>query len=172
MKHLRFWLLSGLLLMAGLAYSQQEPGTKTFIFIRHAEKLAEPPADPDLSEQGQKRARFVAALLKEQPITALYATPYLRTQHTAKPLAELKGLAVQTYQPQQGAGLLQQLKARPGQETFVVVGHSNSTPALVNSLMGREEIKPISEEDYENLFVVTVSPQGVCSLVRMRLPLE
>jgi 2,3-bisphosphoglycerate-dependent phosphoglycerate mutase len=169
MTFLRYWLLSGLLLLTSLAFCQQAGGTKTFIFIRHAEKMQEPAADPPLTEQGQQRARMIAAMLKEQPVQAIYATPYQRTQQTAMPLAADKGLPVQSYAPADGPGLLQELKGRAGNETIVVVGHSNSTPNLINSLLGREEIGPISEADYENLFIVSIPPQGPGSVVRMRL---
>jgi 2,3-bisphosphoglycerate-dependent phosphoglycerate mutase len=171
MKFLRYWLLSSFLLLASLAFCQQEGGTKTFIFIRHAEKMQEPAADPPLTEQGQQRARIIAALLKEQPVQAIFATPYRRTQETARPLAADKGLQVQTYAPAQGTELLQELKGRAGNETIVVVGHSNTTPDLINSLLGGEEIGPISEADYENLFIVTIPPLGQGSVVRMRLAL-
>lgn len=171
MKHLSYWLLGSLLLLASLGYAQaQQGGTKTFILLRHAEKMSEPGPDPDLSPQGQQRAQALAQLLQEQPITGIYSTPYKRTQGTAKPLAEQKGVAIQTYQPAEGVAMLNKLKAGAGDETFVVLGHSNSTPALVNALLGREEVKTIAEDNYGLVFVVSLLPDGKSNLLTLRLP--
>lgn len=169
MKQLKFWLMGLLLISASLAHCQGQAGTKTIILMRHAEKIDEPGPDPALTVQGHQRAQALAILLKDEPVKAVYATPYKRTQDTGKPLAEQKGLQVQTYEAAVGLALLEKIKTGPGDQTVVILGHSNSIPTLVNALLGREEVKAISEEVYGQVFVVTISPEGKTSLLRLQL---
>jgi broad specificity phosphatase PhoE len=51
-------------------------------------------SDMALSELGRTQARRLAARLRHEPITAVYASPLSRTVETARILAELHGLAV------------------------------------------------------------------------------
>ena len=43
------------------------------------------------AEKGTKQAREVAAALKDEPITHVLASPYLRVLQTAQPLAQALG---------------------------------------------------------------------------------
>lgn len=151
--------------------AQQDLGTRTFILLRHAEKENSVSSDPALTEQGKERARALATMLRDQPIASIYSTTYRRTQGTAGPLAELKKLNVQYYEPVQASGLLKQLMLGPDKGAIVVVGHSNTIPDLVNTLLGREAVSSISEEDYGLVFIVTLPVSGESgSLVTLRLP--
>ena len=49
-----------------------------------------------LSEEGQRQAKGLAERLGPVPVDALYASPLERCQETAAPLAEAKGLKVET----------------------------------------------------------------------------
>src|SRR6266404_9451335 len=61
---------------------------ETFVVIvRHAEKAANDPKDPDLSSAGRARAEALAKILKDAGITAIFATEFKRTQETAAPTA-------------------------------------------------------------------------------------
>ena len=51
----------------------------------------------------------------------------------------------------------------------LVVGHSNTTPALVELLRG-DPGEPISEIEYDRLYVVAIAPGGVVSIVLLRYP--
>jgi len=45
----------------------------------------------------------------------------------------------------------------------LVVGHSNTTPALANKILGREEYPQIDDLTNGNLYILKVSSQGVTS---------
>lgn len=67
--------------------------------VRHGrpdEGHRERPHDPPLREDGRRQAEAVAALLAEEAVTAVVASPMQRAQDTARPLAERLGLAVRT----------------------------------------------------------------------------
>ncbi len=51
-------------------------------------KTAERPHDPPISEKGWKQARLTAQFLRDREISAVYASPFLRTIQTATPICE------------------------------------------------------------------------------------
>ncbi|WP_421877231.1 histidine phosphatase family protein [Marinoscillum sp.] len=136
-------------------YAQQT----TFILMRHAEKVADGTKDPGLTEEGTARSMRLKEMLSEQPVAAIFSTPYQRTKLTVTPLAEAKGVSLQVYQPFQEGFLEQLMAAYPGQ-TVVVSGHSNTIPMLVNKLIGEEKYEQLDESDYNDLYIVTVDQLG------------
>ncbi|MGY1746509.1 histidine phosphatase family protein [Blastococcus sp. SYSU D00695] len=67
------------------------------LLIRHGLPLrvtsSDGPADPDLDPRGWAQAEVLAEYLRQEPITAIYASSMRRAQQTAEPLATLLGLA-------------------------------------------------------------------------------
>ena len=139
---------------AGAALGQEEPpsGQPRVIYaVRHAEKGEG--QDPVLTEAGAARARQLAEVLRDVPLSAVYSTSPQRTRLTAAPVAEGRGLEVTTYRPQKGA-LSGQLLAGTG--PALVVGHSNTIPALLRELgadPGAGEL-----QGYDDLFLLLLLP--------------
>ena len=79
-------LFSGFLSIFNSCQPRQEKST-SLILIRHAEKIISSSDNPDLSSKGRQRAANLVDLFEAVSIDAIYATPYLRTVNTAKPLA-------------------------------------------------------------------------------------
>lgn len=132
------------------------PEVTTFYLIRHAEKDRTNPEDPDpeLNQKGLGRAMHWAEILDEVRIDAIYSTDFERTAMTAAPLAVKQDLTVQFYDPgtlDTGAFLAENLG-----KNVLVVGHSNSTPELVNRLIGEERFPSMDDQDNGSLFVVTL----------------
>jgi broad specificity phosphatase PhoE len=141
----------------------------TIILVRHAEKGGAPQdRDPELSEAGHQRALELARVLGDVGISAIYSTPYLRTRHTAEPLARRIGLEV-TITPLTQAyvtELADMLRQRHAGETVLVVGHSNTVPRTINAL-GAGPLEDLGEGEYDWLFVVTLTGDGHASLSRL-----
>lgn len=68
--------------------------TKTFYLIRHGDKI-KTIGDPPLSEKGVNQAKETALHMRSYPIQQVIASPTLRTQQTARFLADHFGLNVQ-----------------------------------------------------------------------------
>lgn len=69
------------------------------ILVRHGrpdEGDLDSPNDPPLNLEGRRQARAAANLLASEPITRIVASPLLRAQETAEPLAERLGLLIDT----------------------------------------------------------------------------
>ena len=64
-----------------------QPAT-TVIVVRHADKATQPASDPPLTEVGTARASALAAAVADARVTVVAHTPTLRTQETARPVAQ------------------------------------------------------------------------------------
>ena len=64
-------------------------------------------------------------------------------------------------------GLVARLGERHATDRVVVVGHSNTLPALLAALGHPEEIS-IAGDEYDNLFVVLPQPVGPPTMLRIR----
>lgn len=157
------------LLVATAAPAEASVQTTVLFLVRHAEKAAEPADDPPLTHEGRTRASRLAALLADAGLDAVWSTDYERTRATATPVAERAGLDVGMYDPRDLEGFAAALTERGGRA--LVVGHSNTTPALVD-LLGGDPGPPIDEaSEYDRLYVVTLtSGEPVTTLLRFGQP--
>jgi phosphohistidine phosphatase SixA len=151
-------LFAGSFLM-GNAFAQ----TSTYILLRHAEKDTATArstmmtADPPLSKQGEQRAQNLLNVLAAYQPDVIYATNYTRTKNTAIPLAKKFNKEIQLYDPKGLSSFAEQLLQIQG-KTIVVVGHSNTTPVLVNLLLKENGKYPnLDDSDYSHLWVVTIT---------------
>ena len=159
-----FWLVVAL---AFPASAQQ-----TVFLVRHAERAdtqggapATMATDPDLSESGKARAEYLATALKDAGITAIFVTPFKRTQQTAEPLAKALGIQPTVVDSKDTPGLVEKVKAAGG--NVLVVGHSNSVPGVISGL-GVEAAPKIADTEYDNLFIVVRSEKPHLVRVRFR----
>lgn len=149
-----FLLILGLFLSVE-TYAQKEEITKIFL-VRHAEKEKDGGKDPKLTYVGQQRAAALVDILQKVDIAAVYSTNYKRTRNTAKPLASAKKLKIQLYNPMDSRKFLDGVLEKHKGKTILVVGHSNTIPLLINSLLGEEKYESLDENEYSNLFMVSI----------------
>lgn len=148
---------------SSLVGQEQEP--LVVFLVRHAEKV-DASADPELSESGRVRADELAKVLRSAKIEQVHSTDYIRTRKTAAPFAASLELDVSFYDPRDLEGFADQLREAGGRH--LVVGHSNTTPALVE-LLGGEAHGPIHEpSEYDRLYIVTIDQNGSANTVLMR----
>lgn len=133
---------------------------QTVFVVRHAERTDTAAggtpmmaADPELSDAGRARAESLAVALKDARIVAIFSTEFKRTQATAAPLAKALGVQVTTINSKEPAKLIEAVKAAGG--NVLVVGHSNTVPAIVKDL-GVAGPVTVGDAEYDNLFVVTL----------------
>jgi broad specificity phosphatase PhoE len=107
----------------------------------------------------------MANCLRDADIEYVHSTDFLRTRTTASPVAAECGVEVDLYQVGALPALAKQLQSNGGRH--LVVGHSNTTPRLVQ-LLGGEPGTEILEHEYDRLYIVMISREGVASTVLMR----
>jgi len=124
---------------------------KAIILVRHAEK--ESPMDPDsaISIMGEDRALALARLLRNSGVTHVFTSDKKRTQQTAQPLVDQKGLKITI--ATEVKGLVTQLKALPKDAVAVVVHHSNTVPEILKALGVKGDVV-INDDQYGRVFVV------------------
>ncbi len=150
----------------------QEDAITTIVLVRHAEKQ-QTGDDPRLTADGEERATALAHVLGEADVHAVYATQYARTQDTAEPLARRLGLdvAVVSAEPSYPADMAEIIRKKHQGESVVVVSHSNTVPAIIREL-GAEPVPSIEEEEYDDLYVVTMTASGQVDLLALRYGVE
>jgi len=149
-----------------LAWAYNASNTTTVLLVRHAEKMSEPADDPPLSPEGQFRAEALADWLADSGIRTIYVSERLRTRQTAEPLAQSTGATIVELSASDVEGLVKTLRSRHRGETVLVVGHSNSLPAVIRRLGG--EAGEIDPQDFSRLFVVTDSPLTRTTVLSLR----
>jgi len=130
----------------------------TYYFIRHAEKDQSNTSDknPHLSKEGLERAVNWSTILGNVKFDAIYATNYHRTNETAAPALKKNKLYITSYEfpkiIQDMDAFLKETKAK----NILIVGHSNTTPVFVNAIIGHKKYENMSEDNYGNLYIVTI----------------
>ncbi|MCH7536695.1 MAG: histidine phosphatase family protein [Proteobacteria bacterium] len=156
----------------GLAWFFESQATTTVIFVRHAEKTAEPADDPLLSLAGQQRAVELARQLVDADVVAgidaVYATPYRRTVDTAQPLADALGLPITSYDAADTETIMEQIVRKHKGKIVLVVGHSNTLPALIFNMGASKKVPVIDEYEYDNIYIVSIPWFGKTKTIRLR----
>ena len=158
-------LLLAFFFIAVLSACKEEPSTSqddtemivsTYYLIRHAEKDRSDleDIDPELNQSGLGRAMHWAEIFAEVDLDAIYSTDYQRTTMTAAPTSVKQDLTVKYYDPDE-LDINKFMTNNLGGKVLIV-GHSNSTPELVNRLLGVEKYGPMDDYDNGSLFIVQV----------------
>ncbi len=152
----------GILFLSVSSYSQKIKSEKTaevttYYFIRHAEKDRSNPSEnnPHLMQKGLNRAENWSKILRNIKFDAVYSTDFHRTIETAQPTANKNNLEVVIYDPSGPDAINGFLKATK-YKTVLVVGHSNTTPAFVNAVIGQKKYEDIDDNNNGNLYIVTI----------------
>ena len=105
-------------------------------------------------------------MLRNAKIEHIHSSDYKRTRNTAAPPASKFGLKVQLYDPRDLPSLVKKIRKVGGRH--LVVGHSNTTPAMVE-LLGGDAGQPIDDAgEYDRLYSVITGPDGSTSSVMLR----
>jgi broad specificity phosphatase PhoE len=100
-------------------------------------------------------------------LDAIFVTNTRRTQQTAAPLAARLHLVPVVLPAADVAGTATRLLREHRGGTVIVVGHGNTIPELIRELSGKQ-IDLIKDDDYGEIYVLSVPRFGGASLVRMR----
>ena len=156
----------------GLAWFFESQATTTIIFVRHAEKATSPANDPGLNDAGRRRAAELARQLVDADVVAgidaIYSTPYRRTVETAKPIADALDLPVSSYDASNTETIIDEIIKDHKGKIILVVGHSNTVPQMIGNMGASKNVAPIAENEYDNLFLVTIPWFGKTKTIRLR----
>ena len=156
----------------GLAWFFESQATTTVIFVRHAEKATLPEGDPALSPAGERRVAELTRQLVDADVVAgvdaVYSTPFRRTEETARPVAEALGLTVHSYDPTNTEEIMERIVKEHKGKIILVVGHSNTVPALIGNMGASKKVPEINENEYDNIYIVSIPWFGKTKTIRLR----
>ena len=163
------------------------------VLVRHAERASQD-ANANLSPEGLARAEELASIAQTLGVSAIYTTDLCRTAQTGHPAAVVLGVPLRVVATgstgaglasctpaigvrQEAAGslsadaLAQRILTDHAARTVLVLGHSNTVPALMGALLGAsacpghiplEEGRCVLREDeYGDVFVVRIAAGDV-----------
>lgn len=166
-------LLLGLLLFTSIGLcpiNQAFADNRLIILVRHAEKAEAPAGDPTLSDDGHARALALVSALQRTQISQLIATQYQRTQQTLLPMSSERHLPITVVAAEKPLEahiqqIVEQVHAVKGNS--LIAGHSNTVPLIIKAL-GGPEIPTIAEDDYSQLFLLSIHDGQPASLISTR----
>lgn len=128
----------------------------TYYLVRHAEKDRSNSEDknPNLTTEGLQRAERWNTVLSNITFDAVYTTNYNRTQQTAAPIAKKNNLRPIIYEAREmkNDSFINDTNGK----TVFIVGHSNTIPQIVNTLIGTKKYSDINDNENGSLFIITV----------------
>lgn len=141
------------------------------LVVRHAEKTG-PSGDVPLSPAGEARAQALVGIAREAGVSGIITTQFQRTKMTAAPTAQALGITAEVLEargavPAHATAIAEAVRARYAGKSVLVVGHSNTVPAIVTAL-GGPKLADICDDFYDDLFTVIVSPDGKARVVHAK----
>jgi len=170
-RHIMQRLLAAILaVVIGVApLAAQSTKQTTVVLVRHAEKAPAPADDPPLTAAGEARARDLWTAVHDAGVDAVITTQFVRTRATAQPTATALGLTptvIPATSPSHIQDVVTEIRKHQGQ-TVLVVGHSNTVPAIVEAL-GAKRPAAICDSRYDDMFVVTIAGDGKANAVHAK----
>lgn len=169
------WLaaLAGILVVAAAIWFIGAASTTTVLVMRHAEKAAYPADDPLLSAAGEARAQALAVQFGGAPpglgIDAVYVSEFRRTQETVRPLVNRLGIPMIVVPAAQPDVVAKRARTEYRGGRVLIVGHSNTVPAIVEALSG-DEVPEMQDTEYGIVYVVAVPRFSRAAVTRFQLP--
>ena len=144
-----------------LAHAQQ-----VVFLVRHGEQ-ASGSDDPPVTETGQRRAKALAAFLKDAGLTAIDVSASQRTMQTAEPVAQALHLEPTRVPARDIEGLRERLRTQPAEGRILIVSHALTIPHLLKAFGHPEEVMP-NPEVYDPLYMIVPKPTGPPLVVVLR----
>ena len=127
----------------------------TVLAVRHAD-IDLPPSsgNPALNAEGRQRADALSRVVGDAGVDSIFTSQFIRTRQTVAPIAAHLGLTPQL--APSPTVLAQQIRAGELGDVVVVAGHSDTIPEILTAL-GAPPPPPITEAEFDNLYVAAVS---------------
>jgi phosphohistidine phosphatase SixA len=160
-RHLR----AALLVLTSAACLATMPAAATaqpslVILVRHGEKQPAPADDPSLSDAGVARARALDVALTGTTPSAIVVSQRKRTVETAAVVQQRTGVAPTVIGLDANHVKHVAAAIMKASGVVLVVGHSNTVPAIVTAL-GGPRLPDICDASYATMFLVVPGRDGL-----------
>ena len=140
-----------------------------FFCVRHAEKRKDQGDNPELTTEGAARAERLGMIMKAEKLERVFSTNYKRTVQTAEAVRKKaeKTPPGATYPPAiQDAWLDETLQTGKGKH-FLVVGHQNTVPQLLNQLKGGTAYQNIPDNEHGRFYIAVTKGVGQTEVIEL-----
>jgi hypothetical protein len=160
----------------GVAWFFDSQATTTIIIVRHAEPEGRLQDDPPLSELGRRRAELLARTLADvdviRGLDAIYAVPLRAASQTAAPLAAMLQQPVIAADDSDLTQLMDGIVYDYKGKIVLVVARGEHLPLMTAELGGHKSTPAVAEDEYTNLYVVSIPWSGRTKTLRVQYGLE
>jgi broad specificity phosphatase PhoE len=129
-------------------------GVETVVVLaRHADRVAGQAPD-ELSATGVARSQELAHVLQKAGVSAIIHSDTNRAAQSAAPVAAATGITPTVLPAKDFAAIASEVRNHPG-GTVLIVGHSNTVPAIVAAL-GGPQLPDLGDREFDDLLVLTL----------------
>ena len=149
-------IVAGVLILvaAGLFGAWRWCGVETaVVLVRHADRLPGQKTD-ELAAAGAARSQELAHVLQKAGVGAIIHSDTQRAAQTAAPVAAASGITPIVLGAKDFAAIAGEVRRHSG-ETVLIVGHSNTVPAIIAAL-GGPQLPDLGDNEFDDLFVLTL----------------
>lgn len=151
---------------AATAATDPPPAAVVYL-VRHAETDPDAGRDPVLTPAGVARAERLAAMFRDEPISAVFVTATKRSHATAAPTLDRHGLAVTEYAPMDFAALAGRIAADHAGGRVLIVAHSNTVAGILRAL-GGPATPELEHDEFDRLYVIAPDTVREPRVLRLR----
>jgi broad specificity phosphatase PhoE len=159
------FLLALAFAVLGTAHSAFAQASTVVLVVRHAER-APGSGDPPISDAGRERAATLAEIGKLAGVSAIVTTHLQRTRQAEALKITPVVVPTQSDLVKHAAEIAAAVRQQAG-KTVLVVGHSNTVPAIVAAL-GGPKLPDLCEPEYDSLITLILDAGGSVRIVRTR----
>jgi broad specificity phosphatase PhoE len=94
----------------------------------------------------------------DKNIDQIFCTNFKRTSETAQPTAKQEGIEIQTYQGI--VNFVDKFRRKTENKNVLIVGHQDTTPHFVNSILDQKKYKMIRASEHGKVFHLTLDKEG------------
>ncbi len=148
---------------------EEDSIAKIYYLVRHAEKDTSIKEEPPLTPDGLKRATKLADIMRGTRLDAIYSTLTIRTMYTVDSLADIKAMNIKPYENKELKILLDDVKKSTEFNRIFIVGHSNTIPAITNTLAGKDVFtRTFDENEYDNFIIIVEKKSGISDVYLLK----
>ena len=147
-----------------------DPEYTIFYCVRHAEKRKDQGDNPDLTPEGEARAKRLGIILSGERLDRAFSTNYKRTVQTAEIVrrhAE-KVPAGAVYPANMQDAWLDETMGDSKGKHYLVVGHQNTIPQLLNRLKGDSTYQNLPDGAYNRFYIAVTKGIGQTEVIELR----
>lgn len=146
-----------------------DPAYLVIYAVRHCEKAKDGTDNPPLTPEGLARAERLGRIMDLARLDRVCTTNYQRTVQTGDAVKKYAGdPPIETFPVSAQNDWLGELLLQGGGKRYFYVGHQNTVPMLLNTLVGRQQFQNIPDDDHGRFYIAVTKGIGQTEVLELR----